>query len=165
MCWLWPQKSGVFKSDAKEVLTRILQLLHAEQFLPFAFSQGLRVGNGYGFPLNIVSHSGVAAVSVTDETTITLFLCYPFVGLWTPDPLERDTNPHNVLTCWLLHLELWCSWQMCKIPSSQISPSWLRSPRRSRTHIIPAEVCLDSRLRTFTPHLLVSEAIPWIGMF
>lgn len=62
--------------------------------------------NGYGFPLNIGSHSGVAAVSVTDENTITMILCNPFIVLWTPDPQERDTNPHNVLTCWLLHLDL-----------------------------------------------------------
>lgn len=57
------------------------------------------MGNEYGSALNIVSRSGVAAVPVTDETTITLFLCYPFIGLWSPDPQERDTNPHNVLTC------------------------------------------------------------------
>lgn len=57
------------------------------------------MGNEYGSALNIVSRSGVAAVSVTDETTITLFLCYPFIGLWSPDAQERDTNPHNVLTC------------------------------------------------------------------
>lgn len=62
--------------------------------------------NSYSFPLNIVIHSGVAAVSVTDENTITMFLCNPFIGLWTPNPQERVTNPRNVLTCWLLHLDL-----------------------------------------------------------
>lgn len=62
--------------------------------------------NGYGLPLNTVSRTGVAAVSVTDENTITMFLCNPFIGLWTPNPQERVTNPHNVLTRWVLHLDL-----------------------------------------------------------
>lgn len=96
--------SGVFKSNAKPILAYIFKFLHAEQCL-LHFLRGY-VENGYSFPLNIVSHSGDAAVSVTDENTITTFLCNPFIGLWTPDPQERVTNPHNVLTCWLLHLDL-----------------------------------------------------------
>lgn len=96
--------SGVLESDAKPILAYVFQFLHAEQCL-LHFLRGY-VEDGYSFPLNIVSHSGVAAVSVTDENTITTFLCNPFIGLWTPDPQERVTNPHNVLTCWLLHLDL-----------------------------------------------------------
>lgn len=36
-------------------------------------------------------------------------------------------NPHDILGCWILHLELWKtdSWKIYKIPGSQSAPYWL----------------------------------------
>lgn len=65
--------SGVFKSDAKPLLVYIFQFLNAEQCL-LHILRGCGK-NGYVFPLNIGSHSGVVTgVPVTDENTITMFL-------------------------------------------------------------------------------------------
>lgn len=37
---------------------------------------------------------------------------HPFIALWTQSPPGTITNPHNVPECYVLHLDLWFSWQM-----------------------------------------------------